>query len=202
MYNVPLKYIYGLLMIVSLIDQFIFTFYPVSFLFYSSLLLFLLALPLFVLDFKDIFKNFTLLLILLTLFCVTPLVLEFTKNGSWIMTSISSLLYPALFEETIFRGFLSVKIKSQGIVSKSIFTSTIYTMYYSRFVVLNNFMAFPFPYNLTMITSIFSMGLMYSLLDLKFKSLYPSIIIHYAIWAYFPLITALSPALSSILVPT
>ena len=202
MYKVPLKLTYRILMLFSVLGQSIFSFYPSQYLFYFSLVLFLFAFPLFIIDFKGMFRDFTLMTILIILFLITPFILEISKNGDWVSTSIFSLLYPALFEETIFRGLLSNMIKRRGIAENSIITSTIYSIYYSRFVVLNNFRAFPYPYNLIMIMSVFSMGLMYSLLDLKFKSLYPSIIIHYAIWAYFPLITALSPPLSSILVPT
>jgi len=113
MYKVPLKSTYRILMLFSVLGQSIFTFYPSQYLFYFSLLLFLFAFPFFIIDFKGMFKNFTLMTILIMFFLITPFILEISKNGDWISTSIFSLLYPALFEETIFRGLLSNMLKGK-----------------------------------------------------------------------------------------
>ena len=84
MYKVPLKSTYRILMLLSVLGQSIFTFYPSQYLFYFSLLLFLIAFPFFIIDFKGMFKDFTLMTILIMFFVITPFILEISKNGDWV----------------------------------------------------------------------------------------------------------------------
>lgn len=188
--------------ILSLIFQFIFTFDSSRLLFYLSLLLFLVVLILMVKNNQYLFKSCLWVASLITSVILSIIILYFTENGGWIVTALFIILYPALFEEIIFRGYVLFSLKKHGNLISVVLSSVIYVLYYSRFVFLDNFKAFPFPYNVMMLLSMFSMGLIYSLLDLKINNIYPSTIIHYLIWSLFPILAVMSPALASLLVPT
>ncbi len=190
------------LIILSLLLQYFFTFDNWKLLFYISLFLFLIIFILMIKIKLYIFNSIIWVIFLIVSVIISLLILYITRNGNWISVALFIIIYPSLFEETIFRGYILFSLRKNGILISILLSSVIYLLYYSRFIFLDNYRAFPFPYNAMMMLSMFSMGLIYSLLDLKINNIYPSTIIHYLIWSLFPILAVISPALASLLVPT
>lgn len=186
----------------SIILQVLFSFIPDISFFDFSLLLFFIVLLLFIITKKDLFARGLLFVpIVIILVSIFSLYYYFTGNMIWVLPSIEILAFPVLFEELLFRGFFLNFNSKRNPVLLMILQSFYYTLYYSRLIFLNDFKAFPFPYSIILLSSMFGMAVIYYIIDYEMKSIYPSVILHYIIWASFPILAIISPPLSSIITP-
>ncbi len=121
----------------------------------------------------------------------------------WAESLLLVILYPVATEEIFFRYYIQqILLKEINPVSAIIIQSSCYSMYYTRFLIIDNGRAFPFPYNIIMLISIFGMGTFYGVLTYLFKNIYVSSIVHFTIWTLFPLISIISPGIASSIIPS
>ncbi|MEM3213116.1 MAG: CPBP family intramembrane glutamic endopeptidase [Thermoplasmatales archaeon] len=192
--------------LVFFVTEYLFIFFNIMFLYYIGLTAGLLSIPISFYSSKnemkeDMKSSVVSIALLLTTFTLV-LVFFSVFNKAWAVTLPELLVTPVLLEEFNFRYILQ-RILLRGIrrYDALILQAVVYVAYYSRYVTADHGAGFPFPYNMLMLSSVFSMGIVYGLLAMRTKSFLASTILHFLIWSMFPLL-AHYPALASVLVPT
>lgn len=144
-----------------------------------------------VFPFSVLFSSF---IVLLFYFYVT--------DPSWAGAIPVLLVVPALLEEFNFRyvvqRLILRRVAPYGAV---ILQSLVFTLYYSRYTLVDHGAGFPFPYNLLFLSSVFGMGLVYGMLSKVTKNFILPTAVHFALWTLFPIL-AHFPGLASTLVPS
>ncbi|MEM0138780.1 MAG: CPBP family intramembrane glutamic endopeptidase [Thermoplasmatales archaeon] len=186
--------------------EYLFIFLNITFLYYIGVIAGLLSIPASFFSSRDEMRedmrsSVPAIAVLITAFSLVVLFFSVFDRG-WAVTLPELLVTPVLLEEFNFRYVLQ-RILLRGIrrYYALILQAVAYIAYYSRYVTADHGAGFPFPYNLLMLSSVFSMGIVYGLLAMRTRSFLASTSLHFLIWAMFPLL-AHYPALASVLVPT
>lgn len=147
--------------------------------------------------------NWHLILIFPAILLISMIFYEAIDYTSWSQSLILVIFYPVVTEEIFFRYYIQqILLKNINPISAIIIQSLCYLIYYSRFLIVDNGKAFPFPYNIIMAISIFGMGTFYGILTYAFKNIYVSSIVHFIIWSSFPMISIISPGIASSIIPS
>ncbi|MCL4447156.1 MAG: CPBP family intramembrane metalloprotease [Thermoplasmatales archaeon] len=166
----------------------------------------LLSIPLVLLFFKgELVQDFRSPIIPLAILMSSFIVLVFyfsITDPSWVSVLPTILIAPVLIEEFNFRYVLQrIFLRKMSPYSAVFVQGIFYVGFYSKYVIADHGLGFPFPYNLLMLSSVLGMGLVYGLLAKFTKNFLLSTSLHFILWGLFPVI-AHYPGIASTLLPT
>lgn len=174
---------------------------------FASIAIGLISIPVSLYLFKDnlhidFASSIPQIIILSLTFIGLIIVWEFI-DPSWAVVIPYIFIVPVLIEEFNFRYLLQrLLLRKINPYSAVLMQALVYVVYYSKYVVADNGAGFPFPYNLSMILSVFGMGIAYGILSKLTKNFLLPTSVHLLVWALFPVMAQLSPGVASSLVPT
>lgn len=174
---------------------------------FASIAIGLISIPVSLYLFKDnlhidFASSIPQIIILSLTFIGLIIVWEFI-DPSWAVVIPYIFIVPVLIEEFNFRYLLQrLLLRKINPYSAVLMQALVYVVYYSKYVVADNGAGFPFPYNLSMILSVFGMGIAYGILSKLTKNFLLPTSVHLLVWVLFPVMAQLSPGVASSLVPT
>ena len=117
----------------------------------------------------------------------------------WGSTIPMILVTPVIVEEFNFRYLIQRVLLGRFSPYAAVFLQAVlYSLYYARYAIANGGIAYPFPYNIILVSSMFGMGLFYGVLSKLSKNFFLPATIHLALWSLFPWIPA---AIASTILP-
>ena len=109
---------------------------------------------------------------------------------------------PVTIEEFNFRYLIQrLLFRNMSPYAALFLQALIYMAYYSKYAIADHGAAYPFPFNLLLLTSVLGMGMVYGVITKFSKNFLPAATLHFVIWALFPLL-AHYPGIATTLLPT
>lgn len=106
---------------------------------------------------------------------------------------------PVIVEEFNFRYLLQRIFLKRFSPYIAIFLQAIlYSLYYAKYAIAAGGVAYPLPYNIILVTSMFGMGLLYGILAKFSKNFFLPSTVHLILWSLFPWLPA---AIASTILP-
>ena len=126
----------------------------------------------------------------------------YITDPSWAKFLPIIFLTPVIIEEFNFRYLIQrLLFRNMSPYVALFFQALFYMVYYSKYAIADHGAAYPFPFNLLLLTSVLGMGMVYGLLTKFSKNFLPAATLHFVIWALFPLLTHY-PGIATTLLPT
>ena len=117
----------------------------------------------------------------------------------WGTTIPLIFITPVIVEEFNFRYLLRrVFLKKFSPYIALSLQAVLYSLYYARYAIAAGGVAYPFPYNIVLVTSMFGMGLVYGILAKLSKNFFLPATVHLILWSLFPWLPA---AIASTILP-
>ncbi len=117
----------------------------------------------------------------------------------WGTTIPLIFITPVIVEEFNFRYLLQrVFLKKFSPYIALSLQAVLYSLYYARYAIAAGGVAYPFPYNIVLVTSMFGMGLVYGILAKLSKNFFLPATVHLILWSLFPWLPA---AIASTILP-
>ncbi|MCW6158973.1 MAG: CPBP family intramembrane metalloprotease [Thermoplasmatales archaeon] len=188
------------------IAGFLFILFNSEFANYISIAAGIFSIPLSMVFFRnEVHQDFKTSMVQFSIFVSAFLLLiifYYITDPSWAKFLPIILLTPVIIEEFNFRYLIQrLLFRNMSPYAALFLQALIYMAYYSKYAIADHGAAYPFPFNLLLLTSVLGMGMVYGVITKFSKNFLPAATLHFVIWALFPLL-AHYPGIATTLLPT
>lgn len=151
---------------------------------------------------KEMMNDFSLSIFYFILLVMVLVALTFfisIIDFRWGSTIPLIFITPVLVEEFNFRYlFQRIFLRKFSPYMAVFLQAILYSLYYAKYAIAAGGVAYPLPYNIILVTSMFGMGLLYGILAKLSKNFFLPSTIHLILWSLFPWLPA---AIASTILP-